>query len=897
MTDHASPQAFFAPPTFRVTLAERRRLLERLNSRAVCRLVTVTAPAGYGKTWLVGRHFAALRAAGIAVVWLGIERADASEFLSMLVQGLALAGLEVGPIEALASQGFADMPVAAAVRAVSAALEAGGTEVTVIVDDIHRADRSVAEAVIAPLLVEAPASTRFVLSGREIRGVPRAALRARGDLCEIGVAELRFTHEETRELLPRLEPAQLRRLLERTEGWPVALQLARMWLDAKPERSSLLEAFSGHTSEVAEYLTEQVLADLSPQLQKTLSDVAILDALNSDLVAAVTNDPETWRRVLEDRRLEHFLVPLDEERYWFRLHHLLLEYLRARRRQVGAESRTLHGRAAQWFQANGDISEAVRHCVLADDIARAAALIERTGGWELVLFSGTSLMRRLLGSLPIERMNAFPRVQIYRACLAAKDGQIVDAMRLYDEVAAAACPDGDWAFERDLLVCGHVISRYADRPVSRDDLSTLYRQYQSLPSADTVARAALMNSACLVALALGDMPRALEACISAVRAMRQVGSVIGLAYCLCHLGLVQLHLGERREAEATLRESVALAEENFGADSGLKAIANAYLALTLHARGDVAEADMRLAASFEQVEAADGWLDLYAEAYEVAIANALALGNRPAAAGLLERMRQTAGRRGLVRLERLCTALRAQNDALQRLAEISPDATPATTGDAPLAEPAVEWTSGAWRLNPSLWREHHAAGVARVLLALAQGRPQQALALLDDLHDAAAANDRRRHVRLLSALRATVMVRLGDTKGATAAFAEPLQAAVSENDTQFLVDWGPALWPLLQAALVWSRDLAAGSRVRRVLAAAVAAIRRAPAADTRAALSARELEVLMELVHGAPNKVIARNLQMTENTVKFHLKSIFQKLKVRHRAEALYAARARGLLS
>lgn len=896
MIEQSSPQAFFAPPVFRVTLAERRRLLDLLDAQANCRLTVVKAPAGYGKTWLLGRRFATLRAAGAAVVWLGIERADAGEFLCLLVEGLARAGLEVGTVEAVAAQGFADVPLAAAVRALCAVLEASGTDTTIIVDDLHRAEREVAEEVIARLLVEAPPSARFVLSGREIAGLPQAALRARGDLCEIDIGELRFSRAEARELLPRLDTHELQRLLERTEGWPVALQLARMWLDAKPERSSLLDAFSGRTSEVAEYLTEQVLADLSAPLQRILSDISILDALNADLVTAVTGSRDTWRRVLEDRRLEHFLVPLDEERYWFRLHHLLLEYLRARRRDMGRSSGTLHGRAALWFQANGDVCEAVRHCVLAEDMARAARLIERTGGWELVLFSGTSLMRRLLGSLPTDRLREFPRVQISRAYLAAKDGDIAYGVRLYEEIAATPRRGADEALERDLLVAGHLIFRYADRPVDAGDLARLHSQYHALPAADAVARAALMNSACLLALSIGHMPQALEACVDAVREMRKIGSVIGLAYCLCHLGLVQLHLGERRESEATLREALALAEENFGADSGLKAIANVYLALALHARGDVAEGEDRLGASLEQVESADGWLDLYAEAYEIAVANAVAVGNYARAADLLERMRQTALRRGLIRLERLCAALRAQSDALRRLGQTSPHRACVQRG-ADRSEAVPEWTAGAWRDNPSIWREHHAAGVAKVFALLARERAAEALRTLDDLLAAAAAGERRRHLRALRVLRAAVLSRLGEIDTATATFTESLQSAIAEDDTQFLVDWGPVLWPLLQAALVWSRDLAAGSRVRHVLAAAIAAIRRARAVDARAELSARELEVLMELAQGAPNKVIARNLQMTENTVKFHLKSIFHKLEVRHRAEALYAARARGLLS
>jgi LuxR family transcriptional regulator, maltose regulon positive regulatory protein len=117
------------------------------------------------------------------------------------------------------------------------------------------------------------------------------------------LAELRFAYDEAHELPPRLQTAQIHRLIDRTEGWPVALQLARLWLDAKPERLALLDAFSGRTTEVAEYLTEQVLSDLSSDLQRIVFDIAVLDALNPDLVTAVPGSQQTWARLIEDGRL------------------------------------------------------------------------------------------------------------------------------------------------------------------------------------------------------------------------------------------------------------------------------------------------------------------------------------------------------------------------------------------------------------------------------------------------------------------------------------------------------------------------------------------------------------------------------------------------------------------
>ena len=404
-------QHYTTPPTFRVELAERPSLLELLRSTSHRRLVLLDAPAGYGKTWLLTRWYAELRKTGSRVVWLGADEMETPELLALVVAGFQRSGLDVGRLEGLAAQGFADVPVRAVVASLTAALEAAPTPVVIILDDLHRLARDAVQDVLARLVLEAPPAVHFVFGGRDLSALPHADLRTRGDLLEIGAEQLRFGRDEAGALLPNLSKPQLDQLLVRTEGWPVALQLARLWLQAKPERTSLLDGFSGRTTEVAEYLTEQVLGDLAPDLQRTLAEVAILDALNPELVAEVTGNPAAWRRLLDEGRLEHFLVPLDSERFWFRLHHLLLDYLRARQRASGEDRGALHARASVWFERHGDPLEAVRHAVLAGDVPRAAQLIERTGGWEMVLFGGTVRMRALLGLLPLQRIGEFPRVQ------------------------------------------------------------------------------------------------------------------------------------------------------------------------------------------------------------------------------------------------------------------------------------------------------------------------------------------------------------------------------------------------------------------------------------------------------------------------------------------------------
>jgi len=163
---------YTAPPTFRVALAERSRLREQLRAAGERRVILIDAPAGYGKTWLLGRWYAELRASGHRVVWIGIDEADSGQFLAMVVSGLARAGIELGPLEGLAEQGFADVPLRAAVAALNAALTNTEAAVTLFVDDLHRLTKDAVHEVLARLISEAPAQMRFACSGRDCSGRP-----------------------------------------------------------------------------------------------------------------------------------------------------------------------------------------------------------------------------------------------------------------------------------------------------------------------------------------------------------------------------------------------------------------------------------------------------------------------------------------------------------------------------------------------------------------------------------------------------------------------------------------------------------------------------------------------------------------------------------------------------
>lgn len=887
-----------APPAFRVDLLARPQLLERLRAPGDAQMTIVAAPAGYGKTSLLSQWRMRQLEAGHRIAWLnggGLET-DPPQFLADLILALSQGGAALGQLPSQAEQGFADTPIRALVSSLLRALLQETRPITLIIDDVHRLPADSVEQVLNPLVSSLPPALQLVLSGRERPTIGVAELRGRGQLIEVQAAELRFNLEEARHLLPELPEGPLQGLLAITEGWPVALQLCKLWLAREPRRASLIPKFSGRVLEIAEYLTEQVLADLPEDALAILQDVSILESFNADLIEALGGASENWFRLLRAHKLESFLMPLDDEQYWYRLHHLLSDFLAGRLRESQPERvLRLHAAASAWFESHGMLREAVQHATAAGDHARTAALIDRAGSWEMVIHGGYGLMRTLLRFMPKERERDFPRVYFAKLLQLAKEGRVQEAMESFnayrrqteDFTQLVGAPPS--SVKRDALMVKHLLCRYADVHLAPDAIAQIYRECEELDPSDGVGRSALLNTACLIGLGLGDMQVARVACQRAIESLRRIGSVLGVNYCYLHLGQAHLHLGERREAEAMFRESLAMAEENFGVDSGLKAMSDVYLGFALYGRGDIAGAQAHIFNSLENIETGDGWFDAYADVYEILMAMDFHRGGVAAVESVVDRALLTAKRRGQPRLESLAHALHA------RFAAAAGELTAASVA---LAKVQPAYSAARWTHDPFWWRSDFAAGSAIALLHLAEGQLAEGEQTLGALHEACTQQRRFRQRAVVTALQCAVRFRAGRQEEAARTLAGALEDRLVEDDLQPLVDLGAVLVPVAQFARKWALESGVSAQARRALGQLADRGADVSVQDAQSrVLSPRELEVLIELARGAPNKTIARALQMTENTVKFHLKNIFLKLGVQHRAAAIRAGREQGLLS
>ena len=357
----------------------RPRLMARLDEGLARGLVLVCAPAGYGKTVLLADW---ARRGTHPVAWLSLDAGDndPARFWRHAVTALDRArpgtGDRVAPL--------LGPPAPSSFQGLVTALinDLAGEEALLVLDDYHVIGSPQVHESLAFLVEHRPAGMCVVLASRSDPPLPLARLRARGQLAEIRVAELRFTPAEAGELLQHaaaaLPDASVAALAARTEGWAAGLQLAALSLRGQEDAAAFVAAFTGSHRYVLDYLAEEVLEQQDEQLRAFLLETSVLERLSGPLCDAVTGREGSQALLEEAERAGLFLIPLDQLRGWWRYHHLFADLLRARlQEQQPGRIAQLHRNAAAWYAGCGLADDAIGHAAAAGEMLRAARIIEQ----------------------------------------------------------------------------------------------------------------------------------------------------------------------------------------------------------------------------------------------------------------------------------------------------------------------------------------------------------------------------------------------------------------------------------------------------------------------------------------------------------------------------------------
>lgn len=883
-------------PELRPRLVSRQAILSAISAslRDGRKLTLISAPAGFGKTTLARAWVDSSR---LPVVWLSLDETDSNpeRFLSYLVAALQriIAGIGADLLRAL------DMPQAPApdilLDSLLNELAISEESFVLVLDDYHLVDSKPVDELLAVLVEHMPACMHLVIITREDPALPLARLRARNQLTEIRAADLRFSETEAAEFLKQvmglhLSAEEIAMLEKRTEGWIVGLQLAALSMQGKADTSAFIRAFGGTNQFVLDYLLEEVLHKQPERVQGFLLHTSILNRMNGSLCDALLQDTIPAQETLETLERDNlFVIPLDDERRWYRYHHLFRDLLRQRLSQTYSKEAVagMHICASEWFEQHGEVGEAFQHAMSAADVERAARLLEsswlgmdetfQTGTWlgwanqlplsvrrlrpvlltqmgwaymdagnveasESCLQEAEASLKNPLEKLVIIEAQQFrvlpARIAIARAYNAQVQGRFADTLR-YAETALDLIPD-DHAFMQAQAASILSASSWA-----HGDLETAY-EYMS-----NFVTASLNNGNIAFAIASSFAKAAILVTQGRLRdAMQVQRSALELAATYHaedfsaqhHLGLGLLHyeMGEDERAALHLQKAFELGQQTNTVDWAYnKRRAQAYLK---ESDGDL-----------------DAALDLWDEAERVYVRTPIP-NLRPVDAmkariylkqNRLDKAQSWAARSGL--------SLHDAPDYLHEFERLT--LVKITLADSPNEQQIVDVLK---LLN------------AQFKLAQKQNRLRSQIEIL--------------------ILQAQALYTKGETAQAASALEQALQLAEPEGYLRLFVgDCKSMIELLLKIKSGYLQKYA-----KRILA------KLTPQKDIQPPsfmiqplidpLSERELEVLRLIAQGLSNQEITQKLVVALSTVKGHNLRIFAKLQAKSRTEAVARARELGLL-
>nr|WP_188830297.1 serine/threonine-protein kinase [Nocardia camponoti] len=730
----------FRPPTPARERLPRQRLLDVFRAGGQRRLALVHAPAGFGKSTLVAQWRAALVAHGIAVAWLGIDSDDDNEvwFLAHLIEAIRRVRPDVGEgLEQVLEQRPAD-GVAFVIAKLIDEIHASDQPVVVVVDDWHRVRNPGAQRAMATLLDNGCHHVRFVVTSRDRTGLPISRLRVRDELVELGAPQLRLTEAETRNILVErngfaLSDGQVEQIHAATDGWPAAIQLISLSLRGNADPAQLLTSLAEGGHGIREYLAENVLDALEPDMLDFLMTISVVERVNGPLATALTELPDAAARLDVAEQRELFLHRLEQDPGWYRMQPLFAEQLRDRLERIDpARSKSLHRKAARWFAEHQLLRKSVDHALAATDLKLAADLLE-SGGMDLIDGSRLATLLGSVSKLPVQQVTSRSKL-LMAVARANMNLQQTSALGRLSNILSRGT-GADAPLEQR---CAAAVLDAADRVAHDDTSSVADRLAETLASADQlpawlVSTAANLTS--FVRLCDFDYAGAIEMQDWAedyhARSKDPLGPVFGLL-ARGHAAYQQLDIAT---AAACYDEAYQRARATAGPRSDAARIAAALFGEVAYRRGDLATADQLLDESHELVSRI-GPVEFLIATFVVGARVKAALGDHYTAAARLDEGARVAAENGLARLDAHVRAERSRlglpggTTSTDRFADPAGNVVRGRTGAAALIVETREIAEiRALLAEQRLRADDRAARRARVLHArmLDQARPRAEL--------------------------------------------------------------------------------------------------------------------------------------------------------------------------
>ncbi len=890
----------YIPPA-RPELVSRPRLIERLNAGLDRKLTLVSAPAGFGKTTLLSEWVTGCTR---PVAWLSLDEGDndPAHFLAYFIATIQTIHQDIGQSLVTASQSSQPLAIQAILTALINDISTIAERFTLVLDDYHLITAQPIHDGLGFLLDHLPPQLHLVLATRADPPLPLARLRARGQLTELRQSDLRFTTAEAAAFLNRvmglnLAPEHVAALESRTEGWIAGLQMASLATQAQVSTqgqegvAGFIHAFTGSDRYILDYLVEEVLQRQPESVQTFLLQTCILNHLTGTLCDAVIDSlllaeegPEAGQAMLEQLdRGNLFIVPLDNERRWYRYHRLFADLLRNRLHRTQPNlAPVLHRRASVWYEQHGLMATAIDHALAAEDIERAADLIEQNAEDTLMRGEAATFLR-WVAALPGDQVRARPSLGVLHAWMLLLSGQPLQAIesRLQDADVGDELAMGRVTALRALIIAFQgQMSRAAE----------LFRQaLAQLPQEDRFIRDFATWILSISQSSGDDGASDYQAMDEIFRASQKTGNVMIAVMVMCSQAELSARQGQLHQAAVIYRQALELTT---GAQGQRRPIAGQALIGLGELYREWNDLDAATRYLTEGIQLTNQWSEVGSlEAYITLARVRQAQGDLDGAWEATRKAQELAAKFDITEIDDLVVALFrawlwiAQGDleAARRWAE---ERELYQYIDTPLQEE---------RQSPTEHRLRKYELVVLARLLIAQGRLDETLTLLEPLLSIAERRNRPGMMIEITLLQALAFQAQGNIDRAMVPLERALSLAEAEGYVRIFVDEGEPLARLLYLAA--ERGIAP-EYAGRLLAAfpTLEPAAREPHAEMVEPLSERELDVLRLIAEGLSNQEIAQRLVVSLRTVKWHAGNIYGKLGVKNRTQAVARARMLNLL-
>lgn len=885
------------PPQGPRFLVRRERLDERFRALSHAKVILVVAPAGFGKTSMLAHWKDLLGAEGVSCAWLTLDEGDNDvgrflAYLSQVVNALAPEVETAGVVRGRLGEGAASTLLFGILQKI----ETCDRPFTLFLDEFNAIEDPEVLDIVRRIVQHLGEGQRLVLATRKNPDLGLARVRVRGELGVFGANELSFTLDETDRFLRSkyglaLGPQEMEKLHKGTEGWIAGLQLAALALTSNTTAAELIDSFSGSSNDVAEYLAEEVFSRQKEEVRRFMLETSVLERLNAKLCDAVTGRRDSHEILTHLERSNLFIVPLDDEKRWYRYHNLLAQFLAGRLENTDYRRiPKIKAAAAEWFAASGNLVEAANHALGAGDVERAAAFMSECA-IDLVNRGQGRTVLQWAAQLSREALEANPKLLFASAVAQILRNRYEEAEDALNRLRKIAEAGGVSAVDLEHINASRTtLLVVADRLEECKEFSErmLPRTTRRGP------RAVIANSLglCMVAEARFDEAQSLFRNAGALAST--TGNLIGATYAKCFEGRVQMILGNLKEAVLLYRAAIREVHKVTKGYSVPGAIAVTFLAEALYEMNELAEAEALLG-GYGELIADSSSMSVISVACRTLTRLHLAEGRFEEAARVAADTEHLSLRRNAPR-RFLATSMLDRGWLLLRAGDLEGAKTVISE-----VERLGEVNFGSKKVfiaNDPETPELHA-----LRLMVHTGQTRKALPYLrSELARASAQHCFGRSLKL-KILLALALWATEDRSAALRTLRESMVEGRPRGFARTYLDEGLALSRMIKE-LGGKNDDAREMEESLMLdgitfdAAEGQAHQKAGLPQSAdgfpVELTDREKEVLTLLAQGYSNQALADKLFVSETTVRYHLRNIYPKLGAKNRTQAVALARSLG---